>query len=247
MNDHEAPECRAAREALSAVIDHEDAGVGMPWLTEHLVGCPGCRAWYADAQEVRRRTRLAPTPPVPPLRAMIQAAVQRQPSTPPLPARVRAELPRVVLVVAALLLLWFSAPALLLGRDPDTGMHPAHELGSFEVALALSLLLCAARPRLARTTAWIVGVVALLLVTTALVDLAHPGRTTWGDEAPHLLWLLAFLALITTSRLSPSAASQLPVSTADDHPTPHRLLPRAASAHPTQAEGGSSSATHRSA
>ena len=247
MNDHEAPECRAAREALSAVIDHEDAGVGMPWLTEHLVGCPSCRDWYAGAQEVRRRTRLAPTPPVPPLRTLIQTAVEKQPTTPGVPARIRAELPRVVLVATALLLLWFSAPALLLGRDPDTGMHPAHELGSFEVALALSLLLSAARPRLSRTTAWIVGVVALLLVTTALVDLAHPGRTTWSDEAPHLLWLLAFLALITTSRLSPSAASQVADSTPDIHSTLRPLRPRDASARPPHAEGGSSSATHRSA
>ncbi len=250
MNDHEPPECRAAREALSAVIDHEDAGVGMPWLTEHLVGCPSCRNWYADAREIRRRTRLAPTPPVPPLRALIQAAVEREPSTPRLSARARAELPRVVLVTAALVLLWFSTPALLLGRDPDTGMHPAHELGSYEVALALSLLLCAWWPQLSRATAPAVGVVALLLVTTALVDLAHPGRTSWTDEAPHLLWLVAFLALLAMPRTMSPMSSGIPSSPPDGVPSDGVPSVEGAVRRPppsSPARGGDITAKHRSA
>jgi predicted anti-sigma-YlaC factor YlaD len=194
-----APECAAAREGLSALLDGEEPGLAAGWLTEHLVGCTDCRAWYAAAGDLKRRTHLFPLPEVPRLDERIMALVSSgEPSQPA--RRVRARrwrdlAPRVTAAVAGVSLLWFESPLLLLGRDPDAGVHPAHELGAFTVTLSACLLVAAVRPTRGRRMAPVFGCVALLLVVTAGLDLAHGGRTTWGDEAPHLLWVAGWLAL----------------------------------------------------
>ncbi|MFZ2013327.1 MAG: zf-HC2 domain-containing protein [Nocardioides sp.] len=211
-NDDAPPECAAAREALSALVDHEEPGLGADWLTEHLVSCAGCREWYAAARELRRRTRLQPLPAMPELTGSILAAVgDADPSRRPHATRATDLLSRYVAAAVALALLWFQAPLLLFGRDPDVGVHPAHELGSFGAALAICLLVAAFRPRWGRRFAPLFGVVAVLLLATAALDLIHGSRTTWADEAPHLLWLVGWAALRTMPSQDdgPSAGSSV--------------------------------------
>ena len=247
MNENDAPECVAAREALSALLDHEEPGVGVAWLTEHVMQCPGCREWHAAAQELSRGTRVAMTPDLPPLRSMILAAVSGDAPAPGPVRRRWSQAPRIVVAACGLLLLWMSAPLLLLGRDPDAGVHPAHELGSFEVALALTLLVAACRPRLAHVIWPLVGLVAVLLVTTALVDLAHQGRTTWSDEAPHLLWLVAFLAMLAMPHTSEPMASAMPTSRPDALHASDTVMGPSEPPSPRRAEGGGTPASHLSA
>jgi predicted anti-sigma-YlaC factor YlaD len=192
------PECSAARTGVSAVLDGEEPGLAAGWLTEHLVECADCRAWYAAARDLRRRTRLLPLPDVPRLDERILALVASDaPSQPPAARarRWRDLAPRVAAAVLGLALLWWEIPLLVLGRDPDAGVHPAHELGAFAVTLSACLLVAAVRPTWGHRVAPVFGGVALLLLVTAGLDLAHGGRTTWGDEAPHLLWGAAWLAL----------------------------------------------------
>ena len=199
MTDDDAPpECAAAREALSALVDHEEPGLGGDWLTEHVVSCAGCRDWYAAARELRRRTRLQPLPAMPELTGSILAAVgDAGPSRRPHGTRAGDLLSRCVAAAVALALLWLQAPLVLFGRDPDVGVHPAHELGWFAAALAVCLLVAAFRPSWGRRFAPVFGVVGVLLLATAALDLVHGGRTTWADEAPHLLWLVGWAALRT--------------------------------------------------
>jgi Putative zinc-finger len=52
-------ECETAREAISAVLDGEQAGVLIEDLQEHLLGCAACRRWREAAHEVTRRARTA--------------------------------------------------------------------------------------------------------------------------------------------------------------------------------------------
>ena len=195
-----APECEAARETLSALLDGEDPGLSTQWLTTHLVDCAPCRDWYAAATELKRRTRLVVAPDIPDLAPTILARLdQPRASSPTTPRRATTLLIRLTLAVIALVQLALSAPLLLQGGDPDLGIHHAHELGSFEMALGIGLLYAAWRPPAARGVRPLVAVLAVLLVVTALIDLAQ-GRTTYVDEAPHLLTVAGFIALSAITR-----------------------------------------------
>ena len=67
--------CDQYREALSADLDGEPAGVGAAGLRGHLDRCAGCRDWYAAAVRVTRLARLAPAEPVPDLAPAVLAAL----------------------------------------------------------------------------------------------------------------------------------------------------------------------------
>lgn len=212
-------ECEAAREALSASLDDESAPLAPGWLTQHVVGCSDCRGWYAAAVELRRRTRLSIAPPVPDLSAVILASAARAPDGPAKRERrrlARGLVSRLGLLVVAVLQLWVSLPVLLFARDHDAPTHPAHELGAFGVALACGLLYAAWRPESARGMRPLVGAVACLLVATAVVDLLD-ARTTYADEAPHLISVAAFIALTAVAR-----RHRLPPAAQSAHPKAHR-------------------------
>lgn len=192
------PECEAAREALSAHLDGEPSPLSAAWLTEHLVECADCRRWYTGAAELRRRTRLTLVPDIPDLTDRILAAVRAgsDPDVVEAPHTSRREIAwRLLLAATAAVQLWFALPVLLFARDHDVTTHPAHELGSYTTALAVGFAVVAWRPRLARGMRPLVGIIALLLVSTAIIDLAHGGRTTFSDEAPHLLSVAGFLLM----------------------------------------------------
>lgn len=201
--DTVAPECEAAREAMSALIDGEQSPLSGAWLTAHLVDCGRCRDWYAAAAEIRRRSRLALVPEVPDLvdRVLAVTDVSQEHVSRLDDGRRGWRITRTLLACTAIAQLWFALPVLLFARDPDVAVHPAHELGSFDTALAIGFLVVVWRPRLARGMRPLVGVIAGLLVITAAIDLAR-GRTTLADEAPHLLAAVAFV-LMCLMRSSP--------------------------------------------
>ena len=98
------------------------------------------------------------------------------PPSPPA-GRLRAAL-RLALLAAALGQLAITVPLLILGRDPEAGTHAAHELGSFDLAIAIAFFVGAVRPRLSAGLAWPCVIAAGCLVGTAIVDLIggrHPG------------------------------------------------------------------------
>jgi len=86
-------------------------------------------------------------------------------------------------------------------------MHVAHELGAFDMALAVGFLAAALRPSRAQGMRTLVGCAALLLVATAIIDLIS-GRTTPSDELPHLLAVAGWLLLGRMAALAPSSADE---------------------------------------
>jgi predicted anti-sigma-YlaC factor YlaD len=87
-----------------------------------------------------------------------------------------------------------SGPVLLFGHDHTAPIHVAHEVGSFDAALAIGLLLAAIRPRLAAGMLPLVAAITGLLLLTAASDVVT-GRTLATNEAPHLLDLIGLLLI----------------------------------------------------
>lgn len=197
--------CEEARIAISALLDAEEPGLKHGQLEQHLVSCEACWRWREDAHEVTRRFRLGSAQAPAPSQALLEGtkAAARHWSWPQ-----TATLTRFALVLVALGQIAITVPALILGSDHDAPIHVAHEMGAFDLALAIGFLLAAWRPSRARGMSTIVGVAALVLVITAVIDLAA-GRTSPGDETPHLLALAGWLLLRLLSSFTTAPADEL--------------------------------------
>jgi predicted anti-sigma-YlaC factor YlaD len=193
--------CDVAREAISALLDGERPDVDLATLDEHLGGCPTCQKWQEQAHELTRRARLqsARPAPIPTERILAVAGVRhldrwRRPDS--------AAAVRFGLVVVAGVQLAVCVPVLLFGHDRSAPLHVAHEMGSFEVAIAVGLLVAAYRPTRAAGMVSLVGAAATLLVVTAALDLAA-NRTDLSDEAPHLIVVVGWLLLWRLAAVTP--------------------------------------------
>lgn len=196
-------DCDATREAISALLDGEPAGVEQSLLEGHLDACAACRAWREDAHEVTRRVRLASARPAPSPGNSIPAALMALESGDRWWRSLG--LARGALVAVAVGQLIVAVPVLLFGSDRGAPIHVAHEMGAFDMALAVGFLVAASRPTRAQGMRALVGCAALLLLATAVIDLLA-GRTTPSDELPHMLAVAGWLLLWRISELvSPSA------------------------------------------
>jgi len=217
-------ECDRFREAISARIDGEDPGLPNGALDAHLRVCAECRAWQQRAHAVTRRTRLGGSFLDHDLTSRVLAA------TPAAAAgRRRRFTQRAGLATMAAAQLAITVPLLLLGHDHDAGTHAAHELGSFDLSLAIAFAVGALRPALAAGLAWPCAIAAGGLAGTAIVDLIG-GQALGADEAQHLVAVAGALMLIWQARTndgksagrtadaSPAEASTRPVMPAVDAP-----------------------------
>jgi predicted anti-sigma-YlaC factor YlaD len=199
-------DCEHFREALSASMDQEafPAGVTAPMLEDHLAGCASCRLWLAGVERLQSLARMEALPAVPDLRGGIlqsfDRAADRESAS---PVWVVAAL-RVALVLVSAMQLAVAIPVLFLGHEREAPVHVAHEMGSFELALVLAVLVAVWRPVWASPVALMALGASILLVGTALSDL-FSGATTWRDEAPHVLVVVAAVLLITLARRGGSA------------------------------------------
>jgi predicted anti-sigma-YlaC factor YlaD len=196
-------ECTDIREALSARLDGEDPGVPTSALDEHVATCAACAGWNDELSVLHRMVRVREAEAVPDLSAAIvdacapglTAARRRAPA----PVR-RSPVGEVIsparwgLFVVALTQLVLAAPALLLGEDAGATVHVARELGSFDVALAVGLLVAAWQPARAWGLFPLVAALGLVIAGTAGLDLID-GSTSTVSEAHHLLDL-AGVALV---------------------------------------------------
>ena len=124
---------------------------------------------------------------------------------PPAPARRRPRLAvRAALLALALGQLAITVPLLILGHDHDAGTHAAHELGSFDLALAIAFAVGAIRPTLSAGLAWPCSIAAGGLVGTAIADLIG-GQTIGADEAQHLIAAAGAVLLLWQARTSGTA------------------------------------------
>lgn len=189
--------CDQFRDAVSARLDGEDPGLPAAMLDAHLDGCAACAAWAIAAAEVTHPARVGPADEVPDRTGAILAAAADRGLLGP--DATYGELRwRWVLAVLAVAQLVVAVPSLLFGEEAGAPTHIAHELGSWDVALAVGFLFAAWRP----SRAWgmlplVAALVGCLLVTTG-VDVAN-GHASLAHEAAHVLevaglgvlWLLA--------------------------------------------------------
>ena len=189
--------CDQYREALSADLDGEPAGVGATGLRVHLDGCAGCRSWYAEGR---------PGDPARPAGAGRADARPRAggvgragpvPVAPPLVSAARTGL--VVVAFLQALLAWSGA---LTGRDPMVTGHVAYEVGAWNLALAVAFLAAATRPRTAEALLAPVGVFVAVLAVSAVSD-AVAGDVRGSRLAAHLLVAVGFGLLVPVARAYP--------------------------------------------
>src|SRR5579862_4364032 len=188
-------DCESIRAAISASLDGEDAGVSADVMRAHLDGCAACRDWRERQHALTRRARLSGYALDHDLTARVLGAL-------PAPAIRPSRVPvarRAALALVAAGQLAITVPLLVFGHDHDAGVHAAHELGSFDLALALAFAVGAARPRLSAGLAWPCCVAALGLAGTAMADVV--ARQAFGaDEAQHLVAVAGALLLFWQSR-----------------------------------------------
>jgi predicted anti-sigma-YlaC factor YlaD len=184
--------CERIREAMSSRLDGEPTGMPDSMIDEHLTRCEECTRWQRQAAAL---TALVAEPvDAPDLVASALTAVRAEEARRGARRR-RAILTRSALALIAVTQLALSVPGLILGHDHTAPIHVAHEVGSFEAALALGLLLATVWPRLAAGMLPLVAAITGLLLLTAGSDVAA-GRTTAAIEWPHLLDLAGLLLLI---------------------------------------------------
>jgi predicted anti-sigma-YlaC factor YlaD len=196
-------DCDSIREAISAALDGEDPGVAGGAADGHLAGCAACRAWRERAHAVTRRARLGGYALDHDLAPRVLAALPATVGRDRLPGALRAGL-----LAAALAQLVITVPLLVLGHDHDAGAHAAHELGSFDLALAIAFAVGALRPALSAGLAWPCGIAALGLAGTAIADMIV-GQALGADEALHLVAVAGAILLAWQARIvGPDPAEQ---------------------------------------
>jgi predicted anti-sigma-YlaC factor YlaD len=176
-------DCDACREAISALLDDEDPGIDPTLVEAHLAACPACRAHVTQAGRLQSWLRLRPPDPVPDRTPAILARIGQAG-----PGQGAEREVRVALAVLAALVAVLPLPAPLLGDDAGARLHLARELGAFQVALAVGLLLAAWQPRRRAQLLPVVAVLSVCPAVVAALDVAA-GRTTAPAEGHHLLQL----------------------------------------------------------
>jgi predicted anti-sigma-YlaC factor YlaD len=188
-------DCDTTRGALSALLDGEDPDVDAQAVDAHLAACPSCRLWRQDVYRLTRQVRLQPFPPaetVPDrLLRRLRGISESRPRHDGL-RRLRGALAVVAVVQVAVTL-----PLLVTGGNDD-----AWDLLCLQIALAVGFFVCALRPKRAPALVGMVGTGAVLLVVTAIVEVAR-GKTELLEEAPHAVTLVGWLLLCLLARRLP--------------------------------------------
>lgn len=193
-------QCPTFREAISARLDGEALGLPPAELDRHLAACGGCASWAVRAEQLTRRARLTPAPPVPDLTAAVLAALPGDLPAARLTARARL----ADLALQFALLAVGAAQAGLAWRMLAAGadglgapLHAAHEDGAWNLGVAIAFLAIAVAPRLAAGALTFLGTFAVLLTAVTVDDLVS-GRMP-ADRALAHVALLVGVALVATS------------------------------------------------
>ncbi len=180
--------CSDVREAISAALDGEATTVDAAAVDRHLVTCAGCRAFAGGAEALSRALRVRSAEPVPNLVAPILAAAVPR----------RRQWPRYVLLWTGLVQLALALPA-LAGDGRGASAHVARELGSWDVALAIALLVVAWQPKRAAGLVPFAAALAGATLLTASIDVLT-GRAPASGELLHVIDVLSVAMLWMTAR-----------------------------------------------
>ena len=189
-------ECSKAREALSAVLDGEPTPTSAA-LVAHVRTCTACRRFVDDARAVDDALTHSTLGDAPDLTAQVLQKARAERHRPdPLTSTLR-----LGLAAAAIAQLVLAVPALIYGTDEGAPIHLAHEVGAWDLALALAFVFAAWRPLRAVGMLPFAAALSGGLILTAIIDVAH-GRAVALTETTHLLELVgtAFLYLLVAPR-----------------------------------------------
>jgi predicted anti-sigma-YlaC factor YlaD len=195
-------DCSDIREAISAHLDEEPAEVPPSTVELHVAGCAACAAWTQRLAELHRHVRLHEAEPVPDLTAAILDAAPHRPVAAKRSTRLRGRpfsTARWALLTVALTQLVLAIPGLLFGESAGAGVHIARELGSFDVALAVGLLVAAWQPARAWGLLPLAAALVLFVGFSTVLDLVD-GTASGGGEAHHLLDVAGVALLSVVAR-----------------------------------------------
>lgn len=184
------------------MLDGEPTTTPGAELTAHLRGCMSCRRFLERARALDALTHAAQTD-TPDLSAeLLEAALAQRHRPDPWVTTLRLGL--VAVAVAQLVL---AVPGLIYGSDEGAPIHVAHEVGAWDLALAVGFLFAAWRPLRAVGMLPFAAALSAGLLLTAVVDIAH-GRAIALTETTHLLELagtaLLYLLMVPRSRSRPA-------------------------------------------
>jgi predicted anti-sigma-YlaC factor YlaD len=200
-----AMECSKAREALSAGLDGETDPTRDAALIAHVRACAACRHFLESARDLTSLTRDS-RPEVPDLTAgVLRKARAERHHADPLTTTLR-----IGLVTVAIAQLALAMPGLIYGSDEGAPIHIAHEVGTWDLALAVAFLFAAWRPLRAVGLLPFAATLSAGLIFTAVLDVAH-GSAVALTETTHLLELIgaALLYLLMAPRSRSRAVLQL--------------------------------------
>ncbi|MGH3850899.1 MAG: zf-HC2 domain-containing protein, partial [Pseudonocardiaceae bacterium] len=177
--------CEPFRESLSARIDGEASDLSNDLIDDHLATCAACRQWATSVEDVALASRLGPAHPIPDLTDRILANL---PQTKPA-AVDRWSLPvRWALGAVAVAQIVLTLLPLLFGAHRGTTVHVSHELGTWNIALAVGMLFVAVRPARAWGMLPLVAILVGFLLVISGVDIIL-GNAMHGRETFHALEL----------------------------------------------------------
>jgi predicted anti-sigma-YlaC factor YlaD len=182
-------ECSKAREALSAVLDGEPAAEATAALSAHVRTCADCSRYLERARALDSLTGAVRTEG-PDLTAQVleRARAQRHRLDPWTSSL------RLGLVAVAIAQLGLALPGLIYGTDEGAPIHVAHEVGAWDLALAIGFVFAAWRPLRAVGLLPFAAALSAGLILTAVLDIAH-GRAVALTETTHLLELVGTMLL----------------------------------------------------
>lgn len=205
-------DCDAYRAEISAQLDGEELLLEGGALDAHLQGCVACAQWQSTATLLHRAVRIAPAPEVPDLVAPILAAVAPLRPEPAVGAGALTRVARLALFAIGVAECVAALTGLFTRGTGTEAVHSLHELGAFDLALAVGFMSAALRPHTARALLPVVGalVAALAVVTVGDIVAAHAGLAA---ESAHLVAMLGLpLLWVATwedgarSRIGPAAS-----------------------------------------
>jgi predicted anti-sigma-YlaC factor YlaD len=177
-------DCTSIREAASAMLDGEPAGLAPGAIASHLESCTECRAFVADATALRAAvTRDRRRPPDLSARILARARSDGAVHGPTTSAL------RFGLIAVAAAQLAMAVPGLLFGADEGAPIHIAHEVGAWDLALAVGFVFAAWRPLRAVGLLPFAAALSAGLLLTAVLDVVN-GRAIALTETTHLLELV---------------------------------------------------------
>jgi predicted anti-sigma-YlaC factor YlaD len=191
-------DCSSFRDAISARLDGEDAGLPDEAVDAHLAHCADCRGWAAAAGALDLVVARAPRSDVRLDPALLAALVG-----PPEGARrglFTTREWRIMLGVIAAALVVVVWPGAFL-NEGHASVHIAHQLTAWDIGLAAGFLVAALFPARAWGMLPLACVLVACMIGASVLD-ALSGHTLLGTELVHALELAGLGCLLVVARRS---------------------------------------------